>query len=184
MEHFYETIEGWFSGTDKKCYDDAVEKYKDDDVFVEIGSFKGRSSIAMAVNIINSGKKIKFYCVDTWQGSSEHQNNPDVVSGKLKKTFDNNIEPVNFVINAIQKPSTEAANLFENESLSFVFIDASHDYENVKKDIEAWLPKIKKGGTLAGHDWNYSDVRRAVKHCFKKSIKKIKTAHDYWQMDF
>ena len=184
MEHFYETIEGWFSGTDKKCYDDAVEKYKDDDVFVEIGSFKGRSSIAMAVNIINSGKKIKFYCVDTWQGSSEHQNNPDVVSGKLKKTFDNNIEPVNFVINAIQKPSTEAANLFENESLSFVFIDASHDYENVKKDIEAWLPKIKKGGTLAGHDWNYSDVRRAVKHCFKKSIKKIKTAHDYRQMDF
>ena len=184
MEHFYEIIEGWFSGTDKKCYDDAVEKYKDDDIFVEIGSFKGRSSIAMAVNIINSGKKIKFYCVDTWQGSSEHQKNPDVVSGKLKKTFDNNIEPVNFVINAIQKPSTEAANLFENESLSFVFIDASHDYENVKKDIEAWLPKIKKGGTLAGHDWNYSDVRRAVRHCFKKSIKKIKTAHDYWQMDF
>ena len=46
------------------------------------------------------------------------------------------------------------------------------------------VAKNQKGGTLAGHDWNYSDVRRAVKHCFKKSIKKIKTAHDYWQMDF
>lgn len=183
MEHFYESIEGWFSETDKTCYDDAVEKYKDDDVFVEIGSFKGRSSIAMAVNIINSGKKIKFYCVDTWQGSSEHQNNPDVVSGKLKNTFDNNIEPVNFVINTIQSSSIEAANLFENESLSFVFIDASHDYENVKKDIEAWLPKIKKGGTLAGHDWNYSDVKRAVLDFFENS-KIIKTGHDYWQIEF
>ena len=53
----------------------------------------------------------------------------------------------------IQKESVEAAKEVEDESLDFVYIDAAHDYENVKADIEAWWPKVRKGGILAGHDY-------------------------------
>lgn len=168
MNHYYESVSGWFDESDKNFYDRMVNKYNNGDIFVEIGSFKGRSASVMGVNIINSNKNIKFYCVDTWMGSEEHQKgalaeDPDVVNGTLYQQFLKNIAPVKDVINVIRKASVEAASEFEDRSLSFVFIDASHDYENVKKDINAWYSKVKSGGTLAGHDWNYHEVMRAVK---------------------
>ena len=70
----------------------------------------------------------------------------------------------------MRSPSLEAAGQFEDESLDFVFIDASHEYEDVKADIMAWMPKVKRGGVLAGHDYyvNYDyfpGVKRAAKEC-------------------
>jgi hypothetical protein len=185
MDHFYDKIEGWFYEDDKRSYDRAVYKYNSGDIFVEVGSFKGRSSIAMAVNIINSGKDIKFYCVDTWLGSIEHQSgqdseDKDVINNNLKNIFIKNIESVKNIITSIEKTSIEAANDFENSSLSFVFIDASHDYENVKKDLEAWYPKIKKGGTLAGHDWTWPDVSRAVVEFANN--KRLHAQNNIWEI--
>lgn len=48
----------------------------------------------------------------------------------------------------------EAAEQFENGSLDFVYIDALHDYDSVKLDIETWVTKVKPGGILAGHDYD------------------------------
>lgn len=51
--------------------------------------------------------------------------------------------------------------------MDFVFIDAAHDYESVKKDINAWLPKVKENGIIAGHDYEWcDDVKKAVKEFF------------------
>ena len=36
----------------------------------------------------------------------------------------------------------------------FIFVDGDHEYEGVKKDIESWTPKLKKGGIIAFHDFN------------------------------
>lgn len=49
--------------------------------------------------------------------------------------------------------SKNASSIFKDESLDFVYIDANHKYEYVKKDIESWLPKVRKGGILSGHDY-------------------------------
>ncbi|MBI2625271.1 MAG: class I SAM-dependent methyltransferase [Candidatus Nealsonbacteria bacterium] len=65
----------------------------------------------------------------------------------------------------LQMKSEEAVKQFLDESLDLVFIDADHSYEEVKKDIEFWLPKIRKGGVLTGHDYDYPrhpDVKKAV----------------------
>ena len=47
----------------------------------------------------------------------------------------------------------EAASLFENGSLDFVFLDADHSFESVWQDLRVWYPKIRIGGILAGHDF-------------------------------
>jgi len=45
--------------------------------------------------------------------------------------------------------------LVEDASLDFCFIDGDHRYEAVKEDIIAWTPKLRKGGILSGHDYDY-----------------------------
>ena len=54
--------------------------------------------------------------------------------------------------------------------LDFVYIDASHDYESVKRDIELWKPKICAGGFIGGHDYSFHfmGVIKAVGEAFKK----------------
>jgi hypothetical protein len=58
--------------------------------------------------------------------------------------------------------TTEVANQIEDESLDFVFIDADHGYEGCSRDIDAWVPKVRKGGYVMGHDIHFETVLRAV----------------------
>jgi hypothetical protein len=156
MEHIYlnESFgeENFFNFED--VYSLVVEKYPTNSTFVEVGSWKGRSSAYMAVEIANSGKNIDFVCVDTFLGSQFHHdgNWPDL--DKLYDIFKQNMTPVSKYYRDLKMTSTEAAKLFEDESIDFVYIDACHEYESVKSDIHSWMPKIKKGGIIAGHDYN------------------------------
>ena len=49
--------------------------------------------------------------------------------------------------------SAEAAERVPPRSLDFVYIDAQHDYDSVRRDIEAWFPRVRPGGILSGHDY-------------------------------
>ena len=55
---------------------------------------------------------------------------------------------------AIKATSKAISKKFANESLDVVFIDLNHTYEAVKEDIKLWLPKVKKGGYIAGDDYH------------------------------
>lgn len=166
MEHFYQNIgEDWFSYP--QLYKRIVDNSQDGSHVVEVGSWKGRSAAFMSVEIINSNKKIKFDCVDTWKGSIEHETYDVITEEKLYDVFLSNIEPVKHIINPIRMTSIEASKLYKDNSLDFVFIDASHEYEDVKADILSWLPKVKIGGILAGHDYNtFEGVNRSVNEIF------------------
>lgn len=168
-----------------------VDYFPDHAHFVEIGSWKGRSSVYMAVEIFNSQKYIKFDCVDTWEGSEEHLNPRSSNFKKeledknwLYKEFLKNIEPVKNIINPIRTTSLKASRLYEDRFVDFVFIDASHDYENVKIDIDSWYPKVKIGGFIGGHDYpHWKGVKKAVDEFLEKDfIKKenIFTKNNTW----
>lgn len=73
----------------------------------------------------------------------------------------------------LRKDSVEAAKDIPDGSLDFVFIDADHSYEGCKADIEAWLPKVKPGGFISGHDYENTafpkfGVKRAVDERFQE----------------
>tara|TARA_R100001530_G_C4268081_1_gene142344 strand:- start:16 stop:606 length:591 start_codon:yes stop_codon:yes gene_type:complete len=64
--------------------------------------------------------------------------------------------------NVLKMTTCEAAQLYEDGYFDLIFIDADHSYEGVKKDIETWYSKVKKGGVVAGHDFSWAGVQRAI----------------------
>tara|TARA_B100000683_G_C12454558_1_gene541524 strand:+ start:588 stop:1133 length:546 start_codon:yes stop_codon:yes gene_type:complete len=70
--------------------------------------------------------------------------------------------------------TNHAHKLLEDGSLDFVFIDAGHEYEDVKEDIACWYPKIKNGGYMLGHDINQAQVKKAVNETFGLNWKLAK----------
>jgi cephalosporin hydroxylase len=148
-------------------YRKMVKQFPSGSHFVEVGSWKGRSAAHLAVEIINSGKEIKLDCVDTWLGGVEHQHMPEVINNELYLMFLQNISPVSHIITPKRMTSLEGAATYEDHSLDFVFIDASHEYEDVIADLHAWYPKVKPGGVIAGHDYLvFEDVTKAVREFF------------------
>ncbi len=139
-------IEGWMTFPDLQWLHEIAGKYE---TFVEVGSWAGRSSHAVL-----SGNKGKVWCVDTWKGSKETYDltNPMAKERDMLEVFKKNVGHFPN-LNIIQKPSIEAAKDFEDQSVDVVFIDAGHTYEEVLEDIDAWLPKVKPGGILCGHDY-------------------------------
>jgi len=177
--HYYKNIQGWFNSGFRRMYEYQVKNCKDNAHFVEVGAWKGKSTCYMGVEILNSQKTIKFDVVDTWLGSDEskHKKDISVVNDNLYDEFLKNIELVKSVVNPLRMTSVKASNLYENNSLDFVLIDASHKYIDVKEDIISWLPKVKKGGILAGDDLSWSGVRRALNELLPN---KYQTAQDFF----
>lgn len=103
----------------------------------EVGVFTGYFSEVMFQHI----PALHLYCVDIW-GEGKYKRAEEECLERLK--------PYNATI--IKKYSVEAAKDVEDGSLDFVYIDAAHDYDNVKIDINAWAPKVRVGGIISGDD--------------------------------
>lgn len=162
MRHFFNNIQGWSSFV--FLYQEEVEKADDGAIFVEIGAWKGKSTAYMAVEIINSGKDIEFWTIDTFKGSDEpkHHEDPVIQEGRLEEEFRRNIRDVNKYVNVHVGDSSEHAAAFEDEIVDFIFIDGAHTFEGVTKDLEAWWPKLKPGSRMGGDDIRWAQVYRAV----------------------
>lgn len=165
MNHFYRYIQGWFNYEDMFQY--AVQQAPQTGRFVEIGTWKGQSSAFLAVEIINSGKQITLDCIDNFTGSPIEPGqmyDPVNQEGKLYDAFVYNMRPVEGHYTAIRGDSAGSASLYDDETLDFVFIDASHDYDSFRADLWAWFPKVKRGGLIGGHDYAspYPGIIKAV----------------------
>lgn len=131
----------------------------------EIGVWYGRTS-----SVLLSNNNIHLFAVDTFEGSEEHQ---DELKGKtFQDDYVNTIKKLGCEkrVSVIKGESTKIAKDFKNDNFDLIFIDAAHDYENVKNDILAWTPKLKSGGLMILHDWpgdnnpdgGFGDLKRAV----------------------
>lgn len=77
--------------------------------------------------------------------------------------------------------SVKASERFENNSIDYIYIDAEHDTKSVLRDIQAWWPKIKKGGILGGHDLNNgAGVFFAVETMFGSEYDSLDI--DWWKV--
>ena len=67
--------------------------------------------------------------------------------------FVTNMQPVRDYYDAIIAKSVHAAAAFADKALDFVWIDGDHELQAVRDDIRTWLPKVKSGGWIGGHDY-------------------------------
>lgn len=153
-------IEGWSSDI-LPFYESMASSAEDGALFVEVGVYKGRSLLYLAECLARRGKSdCNIIGVDIW-----HKPWWDEFSRHLQRAPERERRLVGF----LRKDSAEAARDISDESVDLVFIDADHSYEGVRRDIEAWTPKIKPGGIISGHDYESNEfpgVVRAVNEAF------------------
>lgn len=181
MDHFHQGIQGWCNF--ESAYREAVANAPDPAVFVEVGCWKGRSAAFLGVEIINSGKKIELHCVDHWKGSNEPAHKAE--TSDIYRAFLDNMRPVraeglDFTVH--RGNSAHMARGFEDASVDFIWIDAGHTYEDVKKDIAAWWPKLKVGGVMGGDDLPMEGVTRAVRERFPDHEAGAENGWAWWRV--
>lgn len=159
-------------------------------VFIEIGSWHGRSSRAIADNLPESGI---LYCIDTWNGTDGENGAHDSAKGMsldhayylfCYELFD--LIKVGKVI-PIRMKSENASVLFykKNIKADVIFIDGDHSYEAVKNDINAWAAKRDDNGTTCGHDyvWDHPGVIKAVDEIYGKDKTTIFPNTSIWKYE-
>lgn len=149
---------------------------------VEVGSWVGESACAILQGLEMARAKGYVYCIDHWQGNASDWLG-DVVekygSENVQKMFMDNLKQDigNGSIRAIKGHSLDVADQIQanSQQVDLVFIDAGHTYEEVKADIEAWLPIVKQNGVLCGHDYcdAFPGVIQAVSERFGGEVKLV-----------
>ena len=157
-------IDGWFSDDEGRWYARFARSLTGG-VFVEVGSWKGRST--SFIGRICNANGTRLVCVDHWSGSN------DVLAARyaaalevedVEATFRANMASLGISVEVLAEPSAAAARRFDDASVDRVFLDASHDEASVRDDLATWYPKLSPTGILAGHDYgpNHPGLRAAV----------------------
>lgn len=196
-----EDLHGW--GGHPEFFEQMIVDSKPS-LIIEVGSWKGRSAVVMGKIIKDLGLDTKIVCVDTWLGATEFWTNHADATRYQSLNLRNGYPQVyyqflsNVVLNGLQdvivpfpQTSTNAARFFKKAGVKadLIYIDASHEYEDVNADIEAWLPVLSEGGTMFGDDYcdYWIGVKRAVNNWFRDIVKHVQLPNepgrppsDYW----
>jgi hypothetical protein len=129
---------------------------------VEVGVQRG----VFSETLLRNWEGSKLYLVDIWRPSGDSADPANVAlplqRDNLLATFDA-VTPYDPRAVIIREDSIGASRLFRDQSLDFVYIDAGHTYLDASTDIQAWAPRVRKGGLLMGHDYMDGEVRVMAK---------------------
>lgn len=160
IEPFWQSVPGFFTWPGW-CAEIAWGHLPANARIVEVGCHAGQSAACLGVELMRwswlAGAKLDLVDLFGWGVSPE----------QVRAT----LAPIAPVLGEIrQGDSAATAALYVDSSLDMVFIDADHSYAAVARDIDAWLPKVKPGGIIAGHDFclEFPGVIQAVTERFEE----------------
>jgi predicted O-methyltransferase YrrM len=115
---------------------------------IEIGSFVGESTVLFA----QSFKKV--IAIDPFEADYDPQD-PTSYLFEFDNVYQTYLDRITVYSNieTIVDTSDNAVKELNSETYDFVYIDGLHTYEGVKTDITNYLPLVKKGGVIGGHDY-------------------------------
>ncbi len=169
-------VEGWLTDAQGEFLYNAAKNCKGKGVIVEIGSWKGKSTIWLAKGS-KAGGNVKIYAIDPHTGSSEHKRYGEA---ETLKEFKENIKRANVedIVVPVVKTSEDAERDWDGKPIELLWIDGAHEYEMVKLDFDSWSPHLIEGGTIAFHDTtDWPGPKRVVKD-------KIYNSHNFTNVGF
>lgn len=147
-----------------------------DGIGVEIGVYCGASLIAWSLMRQGRGQVVG---IDNWSYQDEYvdqfvvkgnEHNNIRIDG-LKGVCEANLTTAGILpqVWLIDSDSVDAARVVQDD-LAFVFIDGNHTSPAIDNDVAAWMPKIRRGGIAAFHDYGR-----------RKNGCRVTQAVDNWQ---
>lgn len=178
----WDQIEGWFSGADSQFVLNICKNIHNG-IVVELGFFAGRCTAAIAP--ICKTNNNEYHAIDNCKGANPRDPaTKEQQSRNMKQVFETNMKSLHLLeyLQIHIMDSAVSAQMFSDEEVDFCFVDASHNAEDVKGDIEAWWPKIKPGGTLGGHDYTWGSVRGVVNDFAKAHNLSLISDQNCWKI--
>jgi len=118
----------------------------------EIGVYRGEYSH----HLLSTWLGRRLHLIDPWTSLDNYQDCLSASDQENELRLTDTIERLKVFADRYRihrKLSLEAVNEFQDSELDFVYIDANHAYDYVRADLDAWFPKVKRGGIFAGHDF-------------------------------
>lgn len=190
-------------GGNRQTFRDLIDEFNPK-LVIEVGSWKGGSAINMGKHIKSRKLNCQILCIDTWLGSLEHWNQKDPKSSrhswyqslKLKNGYPSLYYQFlsNVFLKRLQKiiipfPSTSIMAFKwlkkRNIQAEIIYIDGSHEEDEVYLDVKNYYQLVKNGGVIFGDDWDWSDIRKAVRKFAKEKKLKIKLLENklFWLLN-
>lgn len=148
-------LEGFLTRKKAELLYDAVRGLEGPGAIAEVGSWKGKSTVALALALERAGRKGPVYAIDHHQGSEEHQ---EIVAaeGSTWPKFLATVEAsgVADLVHPLRMGSLDGARWLSEHGLGlrFLFLDGAHDEESVRADLEAFVPLMLPGAYIALDD--------------------------------
>lgn len=163
-----------------------ISRLPADGAYAEVGALYGETM----ARVLSARPRVSGICVDPWAAPTQsYIESGDLISRWTAKDFfaaeDAARATLRFCVDRcdiMKTVSTAAAAQLSDGSLDVVFLDAEHSESAVTEDIASWLPKVKTGGWIGGHDWQHPrfplwGVDTAVLKFFDRS--RVELGEDY-----
>lgn len=169
----------------RKRWDEVLDRLPDHDAtLVEVGVWCGD----LAARLLAARPQLQLVLVDPWLSGADNpswaasgallahssQSGLDAIYQGVVET----VRPFGDRVRILRRMSLVAASDIANGSCDAVFIDADHSREAVVADIHAWLPKVRPGGWIGGHDYDHPRFP-GVKAAVQAAFAHVESGHDW-----
>lgn len=170
---------GWFDDEEAAVYHALASKVQEG-VVVELGVWKGRSLAGILPVCAQNGNHV--FAIDQW-GTIAGDLLTDDSNTAILDIFKTNLKLLGHesIVTIIQSDTSTAAQQFEDGSVDLIFVDGDHSHEGVRKDLFAWIPKLKPEGVMFGHDYHWFEgVRTALAEVLPRRVALV--GGSLWKM--
>jgi len=158
-------IEGWRLREDLALLYLLARDLPGDELVLEIGSYKGLATTALAYGALHGRRRTPVHTVDPHTGDRMVLESLGVEQIPSLDDFRRNMTQggVEDIVVAHVMRSSELAKIWPGERLRLLFVDGWHSYDAVRADLDNWLPLLSPRGAVVIDDYaNFDEVRAAV----------------------
>ncbi len=150
----WESVDGWLTPLEAMALYAFARKVPLGGCIVEIGSWKGKSTLCLAQGLRNG----HVHAIDPFDASGEQESHVLYTSKKderpLLQHFQENMQRHGFSEKVITCPGFSRDYADKWDTIHFLFIDGDHSIEGADYDFQVFAPKLKPGGYIAFHDYD------------------------------